>query len=287
MTGLAPEDAAVLARQHGLREVGVRPPLWEYLRETWRRRGFIWTLASARSSAQHQNNYLGWLWSIINPAFLVATYFLIFGLMLDTRRGVSNFIGYLTVGIFLFAFTSSSLTKGARAITGNAGLVRALQFPRCVLPLAVVATEFVSSLPAFGLLIVVMLATGERPSLGWVLYPAALAINLSINAGLALIVARIVNSARDLANMVSVVVRLLRYVSGVFFSISHFVGSGAAGTILGYQPTAVSLTIARQALMHEDHVNIKTWAVAGGWAVLVPVVGMIVFWRAEETYGRG
>ena len=30
-----------------------------------------------------------------------------------------------------------------------------------------------------------------------------------------------------------------------------------------------------------------TWLVALGWAVALPVFGLIFFWRGEGTYGRG
>lgn len=283
---LTREQALALAKRHRLTEIGVRPPLLSYLRDTWRRRGFIVTLASAEARSQHQNYYLGQLWSLFNPAFLVLSYFLVFGLLLHTRGGTTNYLGFLTVGLFFFQFSSASLTKGARSITGNTGLVRALQFPRCVLPLSVVLTEFIAAVPTFGVLIVVMLCTGERPSLAWLLYVPAIALNLLIDAGLALMVARLVNSARDLANIVSVVVRLVRYISGVFFVIPHY-AHGVLASAMALQPLAISLTIVRQSLMNESPPEIKTWVVALIWAIVLPVAGLIIFWRAEETYGRG
>lgn len=285
---LSIEEAAELAQRHGLRQVGVRPPLRQYVRDTWRMRRFLLTLSSAEAYAKNQGNHLGQLWSILNPLLLVASYFLVFGLLLKTSRGVDNFLPFLAIGIFLFASTTATLTKGCRAIIGNLGLIRALQFPRCVLPLSVSLTEFISSLPAFGVLLVLMLVTGEKPSLAWVFFPVALIIHTLMNTGIVLFAARIVNGSRDLANLVNMITRLLRYASGVFFSIDHYTqGHETLASILSYQPVALALTLPREALMGEFPIVPMHWLIGLGWAVLLPVTGLIFFWRGESTYGRG
>ena len=285
---LSAQRAADLAREHGLRQVGVRPPLRRYLRDTWRMRQFLWTLSSAESYAKNQNNHLGQLWSVLNPILLVGCYFFVFGVIINTRGGTQNYLAFLTVGIFLFGSTATCLTKGCRAIIGNLGLIRALEFPRCILPLSVTLSELIANLPAYGVLLVMMLITGERPTLMWVLFVPAVVVHSLINTGMVLFAARVVNGSRDLANLVNMVTRLLRYVSGVFFSIDHYTsGNEALASLLGYQPFALALTLPREALMGEMGFHALNWLIGLGWAVLLPVAGLIFFWRGESTYGRG
>ena len=40
-------------------------------------------------------------------------------------------------------------------------------------------------------------------------------------------------------------------------------------------------------LMAEAPLDPTTWLVALGWAVVLPVFGLLFFWRGEGTYGRG
>lgn len=285
---LSAEEAAELARRHGLRQVGVRPPLRRYLRDTWRMRQFLWTLSSSQSYAKNQNNHLGQLWSVLNPILLVGCYFFVFGVIINTSRGVDNFLGFLTVGIFLFGSTATCLTKGCRAIIGNLGLIRALEFPRCILPLSVALSELIANLPAYGVLLVLMLLTGEQPGVTWLLFVPAVLVHALINTGMVLFAARIVNGSRDLANLVNMVTRLLRYVSGVFFSIDHYTqGNEALASLLSYQPFAISLTLPREALLGEMGFHAINWLIGLGWAILLPAAGLLFFWRGESTYGRG
>ena len=286
---LSEEEARELAHRHRLRSLSRRPPLLRYLADIWARRSFLWTLSSAESYAKNEANHLGQVWSVLNPALLILSYYLIFGLLLGTRGGVENYVAFLGIGVVMFTFTSAVVTRGAKAITGKLGLVRALHFPRAILPMSVTLTEFLASLPAFGLLFVLMFATGERPSWEWLLFPVAVTLQAMALLGVAFISARLVNASQDVANLIPVIVRLLRYVSGVFFPVAHYVEAAppVVQVALTMQPFALMLTTGRQALLAGEPVVLSDWLVLAAWAVGASVVGLVVFWRAEMRYGRG
>lgn len=283
------EAAERLAEAHGLRALGERPPLRDYVSELWARRGFLWTLSLGQSTVQNEGNRLGQLWSVLNPALLILTYFLIFGLLIPTRGGITNFIGFLSIGVVTFGYLSSAVTRGAKSVTSNVQLVRALRFPRAMLPLSVVLSEFMATIPAFVLIVGVMLITREKPSWTWLMLPVAVLILTGILAGLALLLARLVNISKDVDNLIPVSIRLLRYISGVFFSIQHYASrfGGVVQIGLEYSPFALPLTIVREALMKEFPIHWIHWAVCAIWAIVLFVGGLVVFWRDEAKYGRG
>src|SRR5690554_89137 len=148
-----PEDAAALAAQHKLRQVGVRPSLLQYIRETWQRRHFAQFLANSRAYAENQNTYLGQLWAVFNPALNAAVYVLLFGFLLDTKRGMDNVVGFIVVGTFLYKFFQDSVMGGANSISKNLSLVRALHFPRIILPLSNVMSNLTSLVPSLGVMV--------------------------------------------------------------------------------------------------------------------------------------
>ena len=287
---LSTEEAAELAEQHGLRTFSERPPLGRYLSDLWQRRSFIWTLSSSESYAKNEDNRLGQVWAVLNPALLILSYYAIFGLLLGTDRGVDNFVGFLAIGVVMFSFTSSVVTRGSKAITGRLSLVRALHFPRAILPISVALTEFIAALPAFALLFVLMFATGETPSLSWLLFPVAVLLQGVALLGIAFICARLVNMSRDLGNLIPVIVRLLRYCSGVFFPVVHDAQNlpPAFQDLVVYQPFALMLSLGRQSLLGADNpLALNDWLMMAGWAVGLTVVGLVIFWWDEARYGRG
>ncbi len=285
---LSIEEVTSLARKNGMHLIGSRPPFGKYLKQLWRRRALIWTLAAARSYARNEGQKYGQAWAIINPLLLIATYLFIFGFLLKTSSGIDNFVGFLSIGVILFTFTAATLTSGSRAIRNNTGLIRALHFPRAMLPLAAVMTEFVSLLPAVAVLLIVLPFTGETPTWSWLLFLVALPLQALMQTGFVLILARIVNASTDTWNMIVVAVRVLRYLSGVFFSISHVTANHPViGLILDLQPFALQLSLARQALMSQYELSLMPWLVGIGWAIILPAVGLWIFWFDEAKYGRG
>ncbi|HKX67827.1 MAG TPA: ABC transporter permease [Intrasporangium sp.] len=283
---LTPEEAEKLAREAGLNELGSVPPFGKYLRDLWANRHLIWALSSSQAYSANQNNYLGQLWAVINPILLVASYYFIFGFLVPTRGGTDNYLGFLTIGIFVFGYAATSMTQGAKAVTGNIGLVRALQFPRALLPISVTLTQLLSNLPSFAVLMLAMPLTGEPVTVWWLLFPVALLFQTMINLGFAFILARIVDASRDIANLVPVVVRLARYVSGVFFSIAHYAaGHAVLGAVLLYQPLAAPINAVRESLMAEYEPQLMTWLACAFWAVALAGAGLVFFWRGEGRYG--
>jgi teichoic acid transport system permease protein len=282
-------EAAAVAARYGLRRVGTRPPLTEYVRQLWSRRQFVRVLATSKAYAEHQNNYLGQLWAVLNPLLTASVYYLIFGLMLQTSRGVENYIAFLVIGVFAYRFTSSSITAGARSIVGNLSLVRSLHFPRAVLPTAAVFTELTSLVPALAVMCLIVLLTGEPITWLWLLFPFAVGLQWLFNTGCAFLATRAVASARDLLNVLPFVLRIMLYVSGVLFSVRAYVGDGPIGLVLQYQPVAVYLELIRSCLLSNPPPAPPIpmlWAFGVGWALVFVVAGFLIFWQAEERYGR-
>jgi teichoic acid transport system permease protein len=268
--------------------VGQRPPFGRYLVEVWRRRAFIWGLATAQLRAANGRDHLGSLWLVLTPVLNGAVYALIFGLLLNTGHGVPNFLGYLIIGVFLFTYTTRSVTAGARAIAGNRKLVQTLAFPRAVLPLA----EVVQQIIALGLSLVAMMAFVliapplEPFSWRWLLVIPALALQTLFNTGLVLLFARFVAGVSDVSNMLQFGLRGWLYFSGVFYAPTRFQHHELLYTIFHLNPGYAYLALVRDLVLYDRIPSLATWAVAAGWAVLLSLVGMYLFWRAEETYAR-
>lgn len=159
----APGELAALAARHGLTVSGARPSLPAYIRQLWGRRHFIGAFATAKLTAQYSQAKLGQIWQIATPLLNAAVYYFIFGVLLDTKRGVEDFVPFLVTGVFIWTFTSSSITAGTRAISGNIGLVRALHFPRASLPVALALQQLQQLLFSLGALTLILLVFGQFP----------------------------------------------------------------------------------------------------------------------------
>jgi teichoic acid transport system permease protein len=272
----------------GLQRAGARLPIDEYTRRLWDRRWFVAAYSSASNSVGYEGNFLGQAWQVLTPLLNIAVYYLVFGLLLHSNRGIPNFIAYLAVGVFAFAFCTSSLNQGAKAITGNLGLVRALQFPRAVLP---VSTTFVALLRlCYSLLVLfpIVLISGEPLTWTWLQLVPALGLQAMFCLGLAFFVARLSARVPDMTEILPFVARLWMYTSGVMYSVQVFTRGHAAwvGQVMQLNPGYVYLTLDRHALLVGVPVTPSNWLIGAAWAVGTLVMGYLYFWRGEEEYGN-
>jgi len=269
-----------LARQ------GVRPPFGEYLRDLWRSRYFIWTLGLTRTYSRNENTYLGQVWAVINPLIFAGVYYFIFGVLLDTKKNIDNFVGFLVIGVFVFQFCSAALMAGSTAVVGNMSMIRSLRFPRAALPISVAITEFLTQLPTLVVMLVLVTITGEKPTWEWLTLPLMFGLITLFNVGVALWMSRLVHKFPDLRNLITHLTRVLRYVSGVFFLIPAYVGDGIPGLILTYQPYALSLQLMRASLLGEFPVYWHHVLIMFGWGLIAAGGGIVYFWRGEGKYGN-
>ncbi|MEE1803024.1 ABC transporter permease [Streptomyces sp. NPDC101062] len=293
----SPDDglsAAELAAKYGLSVSGARPGLRDYVRQLWGRRHFILAFSQAKLTAQYSQAKLGQLWQVATPLLNAAVYYLIFGLILQTKRGIPQevFVPFLVTGVFVFTFTQSSVMAGVRAISGNLGLVRALHFPRASLPVSFSLQQLQQLLFSMVVLVTVAVIFGSYPSLSWLLVLPALALQFLFNTGLALIMARLGSKTPDLAQLMPFVMRTWMYASGVMFSIPIMLKDKPSwiADVLQYNPAAIYMDLVRFALIDgygSENLPAHVWLVALAWSVLMGVVGFVYFWKAEERYGRG
>lgn len=274
------------AAARGLHRVGARPPLWEYLKQTWGRRRFITTMARFRMRAHLEDNRLGILWLLLQPVLNAIVYGSIFYFLQSDRRP-ADYVAHVVTGVFLFQFFSRSLSGGAKSITGNQSLVQSLAFPRLTLPLAEVFEHFLSLLPSVGLLLVLLPILGHWPTWSWLLMVPLLGLYSLFNAGVAMIAARLTVHFRDLTQILPFISRILFYTSGVLFDVNRiFTQHPAVIRLYDFQPIYQVLQIARQSLMGGYEINPHYWLYFSVWAVLTFCFGVVFFWVAEERYGR-
>jgi teichoic acid transport system permease protein len=318
----AGHELADLAAEYGLRPSSARPGLASYLSMVWQRRHFIVAYATARNVSMYTEARLGQLWQVLTPLLNSCVYYLIFGIIFEAHRGISNYTAYLVSGVFIFSFTERSILVGSSVMRANIALIRALHFPRACLPLAYVLVEFQQLMLSMLVLFAIVLGTGEPLTWYWLLLVPALLMQAAFNMGAALILARVGAGAQDVSQLIPFLLRVWRYFCGVMYSIASLPAALPewAKDVLSVNPAAVYISLTRYAIMasmradapgakpynagqctvfnarkipalqaycHPGIVTGELWLAGIGWAVVALAVGVVYFWQAETRYGRG
>lgn len=272
-----------------LHRVGARPPFLDYLVSLWDYRHFIYHDSRARVVSGNSQDRLGGAWLILNPLLNGAVFFLIFGVLLGTGSGIENFISYLLIGVFLFQFSTRSISASSRSMVSNQNILQAFRFPRATLPIAVNVREALACVPTIIilLLLVVLIPPAEVISLKWFFIIPAIALQGVFHLGISLLLARVVAVVPDVAHLIGFALRAWMYVSAVFFSVDRFADHAWIMGAMNANPLFAVLDIARDCLLYDTWPGMTRWLTLAIWAVGSLSVGLVFFWRGEETYGRG
>lgn len=273
----------------GLRPILTNPSTREYLEQLWERRAFAVAMPLEEVRASHQDTLLGNVWHLANPVLSVAVYYLVFGIILDTSGRIDNYILWLTIGVFAYGLTSRTVLAGATSISANQGLMRAMRFPRALIPVSTVLGRLLTFGFELVVLLVVAVATGAGLSTRLLALPVILGLHTTLNLGGAFVAARLNDSYQDVQQLIPFLFRLLMYVSGVMFSVQPFIDGATnhqlLSRIVGLNPMIHILDLYRWSIMGNpvDPVRVAESAAISG---LLLVLGFRYFRANELQYGR-
>lgn len=278
-----------LAAKSGLRDITKQIGFFEYLALTWKSRTFIWRYSIARINGSASQNNLGLLWEFLDPLLLSIAYYLVFGVLLDLERDSSNFPFFLIAGVLTWKLFSATLTGAVRSSSrkGEQDLLESIHLPHLVVPISNAVQNAIRAIPVVFLLYPAALIMGETPHIAWLWLPFVLLWVALTGFAIGLLLNPAVKRIPDLDNLIKLGLRMLFFMTGVFFSVEkRFATAPETIQLLAtYNPSAVLLEMTRTLFLFD--VNITSSAIV--WIVsftsLLSVIACWNFWRTERRYG--
>jgi ABC-2 type transport system permease protein len=239
----------------------------------WRRSlDLLYLIAVTEFKKTYFGTVLGYLWSLARPLMLFGVLLAVFTQVFRLGSEVPHYPVLLLFNIVLFSFFQEATTGAVQSIVSNEAVVRKTQFPRVVIPLAVVLTSAFNLGLNLVVVAVFVLAFGVEPMWTWLLFPLVLAFLFAIAVAVAMLVSSLYPRFRDISIIWTVLVTTLFYASPVLYPL-EVVPQTLRDFIL-LNPLAPVFELAR------------TWVIdpsapgpaeaAGGWAGLLPAAAIYV-----------
>ena len=277
---------SIIVDDEGLGLLVSKPRFFSYLKSAWLKRHFSIAYARARALSTGRDRYLGSLWIVLDPVFQVAIYGLIFGLILNVSRGIDNFIGFLIIGVVYFGFFQKGINAGSGLIQSSRSLISSFYFPKVLLVVAEIVRAVINNfIPAILAIVFAVFFQLDQP-LHWTIIfviPLFFLIHFFI-FGAELIIARMTAFIPDLKSLVSLFMRGMFFLSGVFFTISRFEASPVITTLVELNPVYQFLMAVRNCVLIGDIPTLEVWAYLTAWSFGLILFGLVFFWTAEERY---
>ncbi len=213
----------------------------------WRRSlELLYLIAVTDFKRTYFGTVLGYLWSLARPLMLFAVLVTVFTHVLRVGSGVPHYNVMLLMNIVLFGFFQEATNLAVHSVVGQEAIVRKTQFPRAIIPLAVVLTALFNLLVNLVAVVVFLLAFGVQPMWTWLLFPVLLAWLLGITVAVSMIVSSLYPRYRDIAIIWSVFSTALFYATPIFYGVQQLAGHKTIQHIFLINPLAPIFELARK-----------------------------------------
>lgn len=186
-----------------------------------RRRFFdlLWLMSVTEFKRVYFGTILGYVWSLVRPLMLFAVLLFVFTKIIRLGSDVPNYPVMLLLNIVLFSFFQEATQNAVTSVAAQEGVVRKTQFPRLVIPLAVVLTALFNLCLNLVVVFAFILAWGVDPTWTWLLFPVALASLFVLTAATSTMLSVLYVRFRDVAIIWTVLAQVLFYASPILYPI--------------------------------------------------------------------
>ncbi|MBV9471211.1 MAG: ABC transporter permease, partial [Abitibacteriaceae bacterium] len=191
------------------------------LRQLWRFRDLLLTLAERDIKLRYRQTALGIIWVILQPLIAAGIFSFVFGGLAKMPSGGIPYFVFSYAGLLGWNVFSNTLTKCSTVLIQNSQLISKVFFPRLVLPLSTVFSTLIDFGVALGMMVVLMVLYRVAPSAGLILLPVWLILISLLALGVGLYAAALTVSYRDIQYIIPVVIQFLLFGSPVAYAVPH------------------------------------------------------------------
>ena len=181
-------------------------------------RDLLKNLVSRDFKTRYKRSYLGILWSLLNPLLIIMVYTLAFDYIMKIR--VKNFPMFFMCGYLPWSYLAASLSASLTSLSDSGYLIKAVYFPREILPLSTILSCLIHFLITFIFVFPFLILFGYFPT--WVVFSLPLIILLQslFIFGLSLFLSSIHVFFRDLRYILDVILMAWFWLTPIAYSAS-------------------------------------------------------------------
>lgn len=195
------------------------------LMSVWLNRDLILALTKREIIGRYKGSFLGVVWSLFNPIFMLFVYTFVFSFLFksswnDVADSKKMYAIILFVGIIVFNMFSECVSKSPDLIVGNANLVKKIKFPLEILPLVNLLASLYHALVCFTVWLVASLIIFQKINTTALWLPLLLAPYALYLLALSWVISAAGVYVRDITQLVGVFISASMFLSPIFYPIS-------------------------------------------------------------------
>ncbi len=240
--------------------------------------------AKAELKSEVADSYLNWLWWVIEPLCFMLIYTFVFGVVFPNNE---KFFGsFVMVGLALWDFFNRMITGSVKLITNNRDLVTKVYLPKYILLFSKSLTYLFKMCISLGLAFGLMIFQGVPFTWHMLLLIPVIFVLYVVSFGIGMILMHHGVTFNDLGNLTNIALRMVFYLSGVFYNITQRLHGTAQFLLLRLNPIAFFMNEARKTTIYGKFISLEglgVWLLIG---FLLCAYGVHVIHKYENSYAK-
>jgi ABC-type polysaccharide/polyol phosphate export permease len=238
-----------------------------------RRLNLLRELTVAQHKLKDQSTFGGFVWSLLNPLFMVGVLFVFFRGRLGSGS-VEHYGTYLLLGVVLYTYFANATSGSMRVLFNLKPLTKEAVFPKELLVLSSTISHTIDLLIATGFCLVAAYVSGVRLTWTVLLLPCVLLLAFLLVLWVSLLLSCLFLVARDTEHIYQAFLRALLFLTPVFYTGS-FLGEGLARDLVALNPLAQVIDLGRAILLDGVPPSLER---LGGLLLINGVFVVVAFW---------
>lgn len=253
------------------------------LKELYNYRQMIISLVKRDLRGRYKGSALGFLWTFLNPLLQLMVYTIVFSVILES--GIDKFYLFLFVALVPWIFFSTCITGGATCIWTQQDMVKKIYFPREVLPLSYVVSQFVNMLLSFIIIFVVIIVSGYNINTMALLYlPVIMIIEFILALGVSMLVSSLTVYFRDLEYVLGIISMAWMYLTPIIYPVEAVPENILP--IFNLNPMTPIIIAYRDILYYKQIPQMGTLLQAFLLGIIILVIGCLTFSRLKRHFAE-
>lgn len=239
-------------------------------------------LAVASLKEDVSNSYLNWLWWILDPLLFMLVY--AFVSVIVFGHSEPHLIPFIFVGYSAWSFFSNCINQSVKIVRNNKSILSRVYLPKYIL----LGSMIIENLIRYGISICLCFIIAKIDHVEfslYVLWLPVLILCLTLTVfGICCFTLHIGVYVKDFSNIVSVLLRLIFYLSGVFYNLSKRIPDPLGGIMLDFNAIAMYMNEMRNVILYKTAPRLQ---VIGIWfvvSIILIAIGVSLIHKYEQTY---
>ncbi|MCR5048795.1 MAG: ABC transporter permease [Saccharofermentans sp.] len=253
------------------------------LKEIYEYRLMVYSLVKRDLRGKYKGSVLGFMWTFVNPLLQLLVYNMVFSIIM--RAGVEKFYLYLFVGLIPWLFFSAAITGGSTCIIAQKDLIKKIRFPREIIPISYVTSQFVNMLLSFIVVIIVSVVSGVKLTVGGILcLPVIMLVEYMMALGIALISSSLTVYFRDLEHILAIVAMAWLYATPICYPETMVPEKYLS--LYRLNPVTPVVNAYRDVLYYGKTPDLTTLLLATGIGLITIILGVLIFGKLQRRFAE-